>query len=160
MIGARRFYPFEDCAVWVYRDRIRTIMWDGAYTDGVPPQDDAFRQSARDLGYGEDIYWHMMEHDLLHSYIAHSVWGRHSTSLWNQAHNPRAYLEAMPAEAAREEKLLGGLQAALNGLAWGKALLREELKVLPHNMIDATITAARALARPHGEMMTKEWASK
>lgn len=153
--AALRFYSGQHYAAWVYPDHIRTILWDGSETNGYPLDTDDFRDSARTLGYGDDVLWHMIEHDLAHSWLAEMLGLGHSIALWNQAHDRDAWLKTMPGDAKVEEYRVGALQASLNGRGWGRDRLREAIG----ERADEIITEAAIVFRPNGFAMTKEWAA-
>jgi hypothetical protein len=151
-VTALAFFSGRYWAAWIYPDHIHTILYDGSETRGYPPDTEAFRQSARDLGYGEDTYWHMVEHDLLHSWLAEQCDIAPSAALWNQAHDLDAWRKTMPACVERDELRVGALQAAMNGLEWGK-----------DRLLEAGLTASSpiiATALFRHPSMTKAWAEE
>lgn len=159
---ALRFYPGKRFAAWVYPRWIKTSFYDGSSTIGMPPGDPHFAESARYLGYGDDIYWHMVEHDLLHAYVAEELNMDHSGALWAQAHGWTG--GEMPVSGKQEEERLTYLQRTINGLpaddnSWyqhGYTDLRKRLG--SDTAIFNMVRHFRVLLRPGGEAMTEQWA--
>jgi hypothetical protein len=166
------YIPFKYAAVSVYRDHVRTVFYDGSETRGYPPDTEAFRESAAKLGYflptfdrglkkgaspirtGTsdviDTYWHMVEHDILHTYVAQALDNAPSAALWNQAHDQNAYKKKPPQCVVDEEWRLGAIQATLNGVRWGIERLKE-LNV----DYDIVLNANASLRNPE---MSSAWA--
>jgi hypothetical protein len=151
---ALRYYPMRYSAAWVYGTHVRTTLFDGTQTHGYPPLTEEFMRSARDLGYGDDVYWHMMEHDLLHAYLAWKIDDAPSRSLLAQAHDQGVYLRPIPPAARAEEERLGAMQAALNGYDWGFSRLAE---MIGRRRAIYLLLESEALLRPHGCKMTLAW---
>ena len=141
----------------IFRNGIVVTQYDGSQTFGRPPDTDAFRKAAADLGYGDDTYQHMIEHDLCHAILAEEIDGAPSAALWNQAHDQKAYLKKMPASVERDEYIVGAAQAALNGLPWGLDRLRE---CLENDQISARtcLNILHAKVRPNGRPFTRSFA--
>lgn len=152
---ALRFYPGKLYAAWVFPDHIWTVLSDGTQTRGYPPDDSGFLESAWSLGYGNDCYWHMVEHDLAHSWLTERLGLGHSVALWNQAHDEEAWLKPMPPDAEQDEYRVGALQAALNGKSWGCQRMTEFCGAEAFRIVEE----AKALFRPDQQAMTREWAA-
>lgn len=129
---------------------VTTFFIDATFVSGAPPSDEAFAQSARDLGYGNDIYWHFVEHELCHSLVAELLFKRVSRSLWAQAHDNTSHTRPTPPKAQEEEDIVGNVQAALNNYQWGWDRLGNRAWV---------VESIRELIRP-GFIMTSEWAGR
>jgi hypothetical protein len=86
-------FHFKHCYVIVDSDnkRIETHYGDGSIAVGVPQDTDSYRQTARDLGYGDDTWLMTVEHELLHTALAEARDEHHSGSLWAQAHKPLGF---------------------------------------------------------------------
>lgn len=143
--------------IWVYRDHVHTILYDGSETKGYPLDTDKFKEDAFKAGYvtdGEpDVYWYMVEHDILHSWMAEAIDSAPSASIWNQAHNPKAYLQKANEVIWRDEKRVYAMQTVLNGdsSTWGVDYLKEQ-DIDPH-----LIGHASRMLRSDGRM-TSKWA--
>jgi hypothetical protein len=158
-------------SAWVTREGVRIIQQDGSETFGAPPGDSHFLESARSLGYGDDVYWHMVEHDLLHAYLAERLDGAPSAALWGQAHDAnfwrRKLTGAEKDRSDRDEFRVGAVQAALNGIAWGferlNGCIRDEWTrptlVLDGGSIDGFVHHVRMVFR-NPEPMTCGWAER
>lgn len=148
-VPGRKYY-----ACWIYSDGIKTILYDGSSTYGKPPTTPAFLSAARHLGYGDDVMWHMIEHDLCHNWINEVLLDRPSVSLWKQAHNPKAYLGKMTPEVKHDEDMTSALQSALNSDLWGLDQLRQYIQYpMP------LVMEAHKLIRANGPM-NSEWIRK
>ena len=137
----------------VWPDHIETQLRRGGATYGYPPDTDDFRASAQALGYGDDTYWHMVEHDALHSLTCEWLDDAESLCLRRQADDRDAWLKPAPKAAQREEHRVGAFQAALNGKDWGF----ERLAAL--GIAEGYVVRARHLLRPEGVAMTRDWAA-
>lgn len=146
-----RFYGRRFFAAWVHSDHVRTILYDGSEVRGVPPKGEGFAQSARNLGYGEDVYWHIVEHDLCHAFLAEWLDDAPSAALWAQAHDQDAWQKPPAPGAERDEDRVGRFQGALNGQDWALALLNDrERQALP---------LLAEVLRPRSVAMTSAWAA-
>jgi hypothetical protein len=156
-----RFYSGTHWSAWVTPGGVRTIFYDGSECFGSAPESEAFLQSARALGYEDDIYAHMVEHDLVHHLMAQGIDGAPSASLWNQSHDPKAYARKLwkrpwlQEAVERDEWRVGAMQAALNGKSWGHDRLIELYGYSRSRNLVATIEDN---LRPRGEAMTWVWA--
>lgn len=161
---AKRIYTSKRWAAWVYHDRIEIRLEDGALVVGRPPSDADFLASARYLGYGDDIYWHMVEHDLLHAMVADRFGIPRSGALWAQAHGWSG--GEMPASGLLEEQRLTAVQRLINNLpiddnewaqiGWDNLMVRfDNAWAIERFLIDPL----RSALRPAGVTMTSTWAS-
>lgn len=162
---ALRFYPGKHFAAWVYPHGVEIRFDDGSVTTGEPPAEPHFRQSAQHLGYGDDIYWHMVEHDLCHLMVAEDLGFHHSGAVWAQAHGWKG--GEMPASGLMEEKRLVAVQRLLNTLdpkdgEWGTEGLEDLLKHKNGSMLNvlSLIAHLRVQLRPAGQAMTSAWAGR
>lgn len=159
-----RFYGAELFAAWVHDTHVHIVWFDGSETRGYPPDDEAFAASAVQLGYvgpngDPDTYWHIVEHDLCHVFLAQGLDHAPSASIWNQAHDEKAYrrkLTGWMREAVeRDEWRVGAMQAALNGKGWGHERLAD---LLGWQRARSLVASVEDKLRPRGEAMTREWA--
>lgn len=138
----------------VDRQGIRTTLYDGSQTYGVPPDIDGFKESAAYLGYGDDTYHHMIEHDLCHLYLAEWIDNAPPAALWNQAHDERAYLKKAPPSVVRDEEIVEGAQLVLNHNDQGLAKMAKYV-AYPKQFVERL----RTIIRPNGLLMSAEWAA-
>ena len=66
--------------------RAITTLPDGLQVLACPQDNDAYRDTARRLGYGSDTLRMMREHEALHSWLAHIIALPESPTLSNVAH--------------------------------------------------------------------------
>jgi hypothetical protein len=154
-INALRFYTGKHYACWITRDGIHTTVSDGYSCFGTPPDTPQFKTSAEQLGYGDDTYQHIVEHDLLHNVLSERYLGGHSHSIWAQCHNPEAYQKKIPAPAQEEEDFVGAMQSALNEQSWGFTRLRTWIT---SHKVGEVVGEISFLLRPYGAAMTRQWA--
>jgi hypothetical protein len=154
-INALRFYSGKHYACWITRDGIHTTLSDGYSCFGCPPDDPHYLESARALGYGDDTYQHIVEHDLLHNVLSERFLGGHSKSIWAQAHNEGAYRMTIPEAAREEEDFVAAMQTALNRNDWGFERLRNWIT---SHRVGEVVGEIAHLLRPYGLAMTRRWA--
>lgn len=109
---------FQNCYVIVDPEThvIETHYDDGSVAYGVPQDTDSYRQTARDLGYGDDTWLMTVEHELFHTALAECRGEHHSGSLWAQAHKPDGFefdVTKMPRKGQEEEERLFKIQRLL-----------------------------------------------
>lgn len=148
-----RFFSGRLWAAWVYPSHVLTVLADGRMVRGTPPDSREFLESSVDLGYGEDVYWHMMEHDLLHSILSERLWNRVSVSLSAQASDRLAHERPMGLKAKMEEEIVGAMQGALWGRVWAKERLLQW--DVPIYLVGACTHILRS-----PEPMTSAWAGR
>jgi hypothetical protein len=97
--------------IWVFHDdHYLATEYPGGTTARATPHDtDEYRDTTRDLGYGEDTWRQCLEHELLHTWVALKLGKQHSVVLWGVAHGNRR-----PIGGRREEGYVMGLQRYLN----------------------------------------------
>jgi hypothetical protein len=87
---AVREYRIGECVV-VIDDGARCLVTrfaDGSTLFAAPQDDDDYRDTARDLGYGDDTWSMTKDHELAHSWLASTLGGLpRSPTLWSAA-NP------------------------------------------------------------------------
>jgi hypothetical protein len=154
-INALRFYSGKHYACWITRDGIHTTLSDGYSCFGLPLDAPQFRTSAEQLGYGNDIYQHIVEHDLLHNYLSEKFRNSHSHSIWAQCHNREAFKKIIPPAAREEEDFVAAMQAALNRKDWGFKQLRNWIT---SHRVGEVVGETAFLLRPHNRPMTRQWA--
>lgn len=113
-------FKFANCYV-VVDDELRTVSThydDGTVAYGVPHDTDAYRKTAVDLGYGDDVWAMTVDHELMHTALAEIRGEHHSGSLWAQAHKPSGFefdpTKDMPRKGREEEERLFEFQKLLN----------------------------------------------
>jgi hypothetical protein len=113
---------------------VETRFDDGAICPAYPHATDAYRETAKSLGYGSDTAALCREHEVAHSLIALKMGLAVSPTLWMVAHGgPPEY--ALPLALAEEEVVLT-FQKVLNGVlrpllpVWGdlRAMALEMLR--------------------------------
>lgn len=103
-------YAFVDHGTRV----VETHFPDGTVLVACPEDDDDYRRTARDCGYGEDVWALCREHELIHQFLAVRMGLDCSPTLWSVHH--RDDPAAPDAEArATEEWLVLCFQRWLNG---------------------------------------------
>lgn len=163
-MGTLRFYCGRHYAAWVFPHGVEVRFDDGSTTVGAPPDEPHFLRSARHLGYGDDTYWHIVEHDLCHLMVAEMLGMHHSGAVWAQAHGWTG--GEMPASGLLEEKRLVAVQRMLNDLPpedgdWGTEgyadLCRRRGGA---ETVETMAIQLRLRLRPGGEAMTSAWAGR
>jgi hypothetical protein len=95
--------------VLVSPEYVETQFPDGTLVPAVPEDTDAYRATARSLGYGADTARMNREHDPLHSWLAEKLGLPHSPVLWAVAHGTLAQ-----GDFGAEEALTLAFQRLLN----------------------------------------------
>ena len=124
--------------VFVCDDHVHTFFYDGSEVEGWPPADDGqFSKNCEALGYvlpdgTVDPVWGIIGHELAHTWSALRFDNSVSYSVWNQAHDKKAcYRRLGPLERVivnRDEHRTTAIEAALNGVEWGRARVIDLLK--------------------------------
>ena len=110
---------FKHCYVTIDTDNklVSTHYADGSVAHGVPQDTDAYRATAKSLGYKDDTWLMTVEHELFHTALAESRGEHHSGSLWAQAHKPLGFefdpTKDMPKKGREEEERLFEVQRLL-----------------------------------------------
>jgi hypothetical protein len=63
---------FSNCVVRVYPENryLETVFDDGRIVPASPQDNDSYRQTAREYGYGEDTFRLCLHHEILHTLLA------------------------------------------------------------------------------------------
>lgn len=85
---------------------LETIMRDETKVPAAPQDDEAYRQTARDLGYGDDVWRMCKEHEIAHTELMQALGLQYSPTLWAVAHGHKAGILGNPGEMAAEEQLV------------------------------------------------------
>ena len=71
--------------IWEEFRTISTTFPDGSELIACPEDNDAYRKTAKDLGYGEDTWSMCKSHEILHTSIAVGEGKKYSRGLWRAA---------------------------------------------------------------------------
>lgn len=116
-----REIPFSGCVVRVFDDAryLETVFPDGTRVPASPEDTDAYRATARRLGYGDDTWRQCLEHEVLHTLVAERVlFHAYSPTLWRVAHG-----ETRAAPVNLEEPIVFAAQRALNAFVIERLLV-------------------------------------
>lgn len=109
-------YQFKHCRVEVdlMGKHAVTIFEDGTRVHAAPHHNDEQRQTARRLGYGDDLAAMCREHEVLHTWLCERFGMPYSHTLWAVAHDQGP--GCLPIHHQHgEEALVLAFQAYLNG---------------------------------------------
>jgi hypothetical protein len=92
---------FPGCTVRVFPEerRLETIFPDGRTVPACPEDNDEYRKTAREHGYGEDTFRLSLHHELLHTMLAEFIGLSYSPTL-------RAVAEGREGDACEEEQVM------------------------------------------------------
>ncbi len=111
-----KFYLFKNCTVRadLARGYTETIFRDGTKVPAYPNGESDQKNSATELGYGQDVSAMCREHEILHTWLCELFGLPHSPTLWAVAHGfPEG---AAPLSAQYEEEaLVLAFQGYMNG---------------------------------------------
>jgi hypothetical protein len=149
---AIRFVRGHWWSTWIYPQFIVTRFYDGSFTISRPVRELA--ESAKQLGYGDDVYWYIVERDLCSNILAEWIDTSPSAIVWHLAHGT---LDTAQPNVQHDRERTVAAQAALNGLDYAlEQLAPFATGDLPTS---ALLSRLSSQVRPHNIAHTSDWAA-
>lgn len=125
-------FVFARCRVIVDEEAryVESRMDDGTKVGATPNRDERSRQTARELGYGDDTWAMSRDHELCHTWLAHLDGRPWSPTMWRLAH-PHSSDVAGDREVAEEEARVLAFQRTLDKDAPRPWETSDEIERLP-----------------------------
>lgn len=97
-----------ECTVRIFEEThyLETVFPDGSKVPAAPQESDAYRETARVHGYGDDTWRLCREHELAHTVLLQKLGFRYSPTLWAVAHGHHDSIPESPGEMEAEETMV------------------------------------------------------